>query len=94
MGWGGVNRYILPKLHDKDGGFIVNDEIQIVAEVDVFEAINYVPKKPEKATIPNSKIEENNGVVSRVLLKEASAGKESIDVNGFQVLPSQVISLY
>lgn len=44
----------------------------------------------EKINRPLRKIEENNGAVPSVLLKEASAVVESLDVNGFQVFPSQV----
>ncbi|KAL0848347.1 hypothetical protein Bca101_021594 [Brassica carinata] len=92
MEWRRADTFTLPR-YDKDGGFLVNDELKIVAEVDVFEAINYVPKKLENETIPNSKVEVNNGVVSSVLPKEVSGVKERIDVNGFQVLPSHVDSV-
>ncbi|CAD5326162.1 unnamed protein product [Arabidopsis thaliana] len=37
-----------------------------------------------------SKVDENDGAESNDSLKEASSVKESMDVNGFRVLPSQV----
>ncbi|CAH8392485.1 unnamed protein product [Eruca vesicaria subsp. sativa] len=72
MEWGSVNFPGLSSLRDKD------DEVKIVAEVDVLEAIDklYIPKKLEKTTISQCKVEEKNDAVSSVLLKEASAIKE------------------
>ena len=60
------------KLHDKDGGFLVNDELKIVAELEALEVIG---------TLDESK---------DLLDKTSSSVNERIDVNGFQVLPSQV----
>ncbi|KAL0714732.1 hypothetical protein Bca4012_021711 [Brassica carinata] len=55
--WGVLLEVTIPKFHYKDGRFLVDDAIKIVEEVDVFEAINDIPKKLEKTTIPQSKIE-------------------------------------
>ncbi|CAF1848044.1 unnamed protein product [Brassica napus] len=83
------SEFFLPKFHDKDGGYIVNNCVKIVAEVDVLEKSD-IQVEVEKINRPLRKIEENNGAVPSVLLKEASAVVESLDVNGFQVFPSQV----
>ncbi|VVB06140.1 unnamed protein product [Arabis nemorensis] len=84
----------LSKLHDKSGGLFVNEEVKIVAEVDVLDVIGKldVPEEAEEATQPLKKTKLNNdGDVSSH--KETSSVKESIDVNGFQVLPSQAESV-
>ncbi|KAJ0246699.1 hypothetical protein HA466_0172010 [Hirschfeldia incana] len=60
------------KLHDKDGGFLVNDELKIVAEIEALEVIGTLVESKEKTS---------------------SSVKESMDVNGFQVLPSQAEAL-
>ncbi|WZZ52057.1 hypothetical protein YC2023_052164 [Brassica napus] len=86
------SEFFLPKFHDKDGGYIVNNCVKIVAEVDVLEKSD-IQVEVEKINRPLRKIEENNGAVPSVLLKEASAVVESLDVNGFQVFPSQVESV-
>ncbi|VVB06138.1 unnamed protein product [Arabis nemorensis] len=76
----------ISKLHTKDGGFLVNGEVKIVEEVEVLEVIGELDE-PKKTTLP--KREDAAG--SKDLLKETSSVKdEGIDVNGFQVLPSQV----
>ncbi|CAL9245931.1 unnamed protein product [Arabidopsis halleri] len=91
--WGFTSMFPLNKLHDKDGGFLVNGELKIVAEVSVLEVIGKldVPAECEETTKVLSNVEENDGAESsNDSLKEASSVKESIDVNGFRVLPSQV----
>lgn len=77
MEWGSVSFPGFPSLRNKDGGTLVNDEVKILAEVDVLESIDklYIPKKLEKTTIPQSKIDEKYAAVYRVLLKEPSAIK-------------------
>lgn len=60
---------LLTKLHDKNGGFLVNGDVKIVAEVDVLEV-----------TGKSDVLEETSFV-------------ESTDVNGFQVLPPQLVRL-
>ncbi|KAG7648143.1 MATH/TRAF domain, partial [Arabidopsis thaliana x Arabidopsis arenosa] len=60
----------LTELLDLNGGFLVNGEVKIVAEVGVLEVVG-------KSDV----------------LEETSLVMESIDVNGFQVLPSQVESV-
>ncbi|KAF8053016.1 hypothetical protein N665_1476s0009, partial [Sinapis alba] len=81
--------FCFPHLHDKDGGFLVNDEIKIVALIDVLEVSDKsdIQVETEKTNKPLRKIEENDGAAFIVLLKE------SMDVNGFQVFPSQVESV-
>jgi len=60
----------------------VNDELKIIVEVDVLQVIG-------KLDVPLKKIMQNDdGSVSRDLLKEIPG--DLVDVNGFQVLPSQV----
>ncbi|EFH54457.1 hypothetical protein ARALYDRAFT_907298 [Arabidopsis lyrata subsp. lyrata] len=89
--WGFKSMIPLTTLHDKDGGFLVNDELKIVAEVDVLEVIGKldVPGESEEETQPVKKIKQNDdGAVSSDLLKEIPG--DLVDVNGFQVLPSQV----
>ncbi|KAJ4896130.1 TRAF-like family protein [Raphanus sativus] len=65
-GWGLSGMLPFAKLHDKDGGFLVNDELKIVAEIEALEVIGMLDE-------------------SKDLLE-----KTFMDVNGFQVLPSQV----
>ncbi|CAF2048412.1 unnamed protein product [Brassica napus] len=74
-GWGLSGMLPFAKLHDKDGGFLVNDELKIVAELEALEVIG---------TLDESK---------DLLDKTSSSVNERIDVNGFQVLPSQVESV-
>ncbi|VVB04062.1 unnamed protein product [Arabis nemorensis] len=78
-------RVILPltELQAKDGGFLVNGELKIVAEIDVLEVIGEldVSEEAESSTQPLKKMKLN---VSSV---------ESVDVSGFQVLPAQVESV-
>ncbi|KAG2258370.1 hypothetical protein Bca52824_077664 [Brassica carinata] len=68
-GWGLSGMLPFAKLHDKDGGFLVNDELKIVAEIEALEVIGTLDE-------------------SKDLLE-----KTCMDVNGFQVLPSQVESV-
>ena len=86
------DRTFAPSLRNKDGGTLVNDEVKILAEVDVLESIDklYIPRKFEKTTIPQSKIDEKYAAVYSLILEQPSAIRERIQVNGFQVLPSQV----
>lgn len=65
-GWGFPPMLTVKELSEKDGGFVVNDEVMIVVSVDVLEVISPI---------------------------YASDKSESIDVKGFQVLPSQVRNL-
>ncbi|KAG2258435.1 hypothetical protein Bca52824_077729 [Brassica carinata] len=71
-GWGLSGMLPFAKLHDKDGGFLVNDELKIVAEIESLEVIGMLDESKD------------------LLDKTSSSVRESIDVNGFQVLPSQV----
>jgi len=86
----------LTKLHDEKEGFLVNGELMIVAEVDALGFIDPLneSEESEDPTQPLKKIKLNDdGAVSSDLLEEASPRKESMEVNGFQVLPSQVRNL-
>ncbi|KAF3488934.1 hypothetical protein F2Q69_00056866 [Brassica cretica] len=65
--WGFTSIIPLSELEDKNGGFIVNGEVKIVVEIEIFVLV----KQPLKKTKLNDK-------------------GELVDVNGFQVLPSQV----
>ncbi|CAN7118715.1 unnamed protein product [Brassica rapa subsp. narinosa] len=57
----------LSELEDENGGFIVNGEVKIVVELEIFVLV--------KQTLNNTKLNDKGDLV---------------DVNGFQVLPSQV----
>ncbi|ESQ44248.1 hypothetical protein EUTSA_v10006412mg [Eutrema salsugineum] len=72
--WGFTSMFPLSKLHDKDGGFLVNGELNIVASVDVLEVIGKldVPDESEEATKSLSKLEEDDGAKSSDFLEEAS----------------------
>ncbi|VVB06148.1 unnamed protein product [Arabis nemorensis] len=82
----------LGRLHAKKAGFLMNDQIKIVAEVDVLDVIGKldVPEEAEEAIQPleNLKLNDDNIAVSSDLLKETPTSW--VDVNGFQVLSSQV----
>ena len=67
--WGFTSIIPLSELEDENGGFIVNGEVKIVVEIEIFVLV----KQPLKKTKLNDK-------------------GELVDVNGFQVLPSQVSS--
>ncbi|CAN6930666.1 unnamed protein product [Brassica oleracea] len=70
----------LDKIHDKDGGFLVNGDLEIVAEVEVLEVIGKLDVSEETKLL--SKVEEDDGAEARDSLE--------LSVNGFQVLPSQL----
>ncbi|KAL1225751.1 MATH domain and coiled-coil domain-containing protein [Cardamine amara subsp. amara] len=80
-GSGFVSMLPLTRLHANTDGFLVNGEVKIVAEVIVLEVIG----KLDEATSSSKKLKLNDD-------GEGSSGlhEENIDVNGFQVLPSQV----
>ncbi|XP_056846208.1 MATH domain and coiled-coil domain-containing protein At3g58270 isoform X2 [Raphanus sativus] len=88
--WGFTSMLPLDKIYDKDGGFLVNGDLKIVAEVYVLEAIGKldVPDGIGEESGSEKMVEEDDGAESNDLL-EVSVN-ESTDVNGFQVLPSQV----
>ena len=74
----------LAKLNANDGGFLVNDELKIVAEVDVLQV-----------TVASDASERSQEAAYYVtgssdLQKETRVGNETVDVNGFQVSTSQV----
>ncbi|XP_048597205.1 MATH domain and coiled-coil domain-containing protein At3g58370-like [Brassica napus] len=78
------------QLHSKDNGLLVNDELEIVGEVDILQAIEgsqeaAQPKKRRKM--------DDYGTGSSDLHKETRVGNETVDVNGFQVSTSQVASV-
>lgn len=79
------------KLLAKDGGFLRGDALKLVLE---FVSLGVVG--PSGGT-DNSKavsiIHKNDGAKSNDLLNKTQELKEIIDVNGFQVLPSQVWDL-
>ncbi|CAH2063692.1 unnamed protein product [Thlaspi arvense] len=93
-GWGVQDMLHLTKLHDKDGGFMVDGKVMIVAKVQVLEVVG-TSEESGDATKPQSKMKrDDDGAKSNDLLnKIQEVVKESIDVNGFQVLPSQVESV-
>ena len=88
----------LTKLHAKDGGFLVNDELKIVAEVNVLEVIGKldVPEESEEetqVTQPMKKVDYDHVESNDLMINETPPVSELMDVNGFQVLPSQVRKL-
>ncbi|EOA25991.1 hypothetical protein CARUB_v10019380mg [Capsella rubella] len=94
LGSGFTSMIPLPNLHAKHGGFLVNGEVKIVVEIDVLEVIGKLDVSEESDQEANPplkriKLDDDNDD----LLNETSLTKESIDVNGFQVLPSQVESV-
>ncbi|XP_010431443.1 PREDICTED: MATH domain and coiled-coil domain-containing protein At3g58270-like [Camelina sativa] len=82
--WGFTSMIALTKLHDNYCGFLVNNELKIVVEVDVLQVIGKldVPEESEEATKPPRKMKHNDD--------DADIPEDLVDVNGFQVLPSQV----
>jgi len=88
--WGFLAMLPLTELKAENGGFLVNEEVKIVVEVDVVEALGKL-EESEEATQPLKKVKLEAFVESKGLLKETSSVKEEIiDVNVFHVLPSQV----
>ncbi|KAG2258367.1 hypothetical protein Bca52824_077661 [Brassica carinata] len=88
----------LAKLNAKDGGFLVNGELKIVAEVNVLEVIGKsddASEGSEEDVQPKKKTKMNDcGTGSSDLHnQETRVGNETVDVNGFQVSPSQVASV-
>ncbi|KAL0756409.1 hypothetical protein Bca101_094077 [Brassica carinata] len=84
----------LAKLHANDGGFLVNDELKIVAEINVLQVIgesNDESEGSQEAVQPMKKTKMTDyGTGSSDLHKETSVGNETVDVNGFQVSTLQV----
>ncbi|EFH51955.1 predicted protein [Arabidopsis lyrata subsp. lyrata] len=82
----------LAKLNVRKGGFLVNNEVKIVVEVDVLQVTGKLDVSEESLedtqTLKRIKL-KGYGVVSSHLHKETS----SVNVNGFLVLPSQVESV-
>ncbi|KAG7566150.1 TRAF-like [Arabidopsis suecica] len=83
-GWGFENMLPLTELNAIDGGFLVNEQVMIVAEVEFHEVIGTLDE--------SKKIIQSNDLLNKTQ-EVAQQVKESIDVNGFQVLPSQVESV-
>lgn len=85
----------LAKLHAKDGGFLVNEELKIVAEVNVLQVIgesDMSEGSQETNQRPMKKMKMEQYVTgSSDLHKETLVGNETVDVNGFQVSTLQVI---
>ncbi|CAH8343495.1 unnamed protein product [Eruca vesicaria subsp. sativa] len=79
----------LDTIYDKDCGFLVNGDLKIVALVKVFEVIGKLDVPEETESL--SKVEEDGGVEASDFLDVSL--NESMDVNGFQVLPSQLESV-
>ncbi|CAH8392497.1 unnamed protein product [Eruca vesicaria subsp. sativa] len=86
----------LAKLHSNDGGgFLVNDELKIVAEINVLQVIlgesDDASEGSQEASQPMKKTKmEHYGSRSSDLHKETQVGNRTVDINGFQVSSSQV----
>ncbi|KAL0772480.1 hypothetical protein Bca101_037631 [Brassica carinata] len=93
--WGFPSMIPLTKLHDEKEGFLVNGYLVIVAEVDVLAVIATLDEseESEESRRPVKKSKHGGGEESIDSLKECHLGKETMDVNGFQVLVSQVESV-
>ncbi|XP_010427730.1 PREDICTED: MATH domain and coiled-coil domain-containing protein At3g58210-like [Camelina sativa] len=93
-GWGLSEMLPLPNLHAKDGGFLVNDELNIVAEVDVLEVIGILDVslefKESTQLLKKVKVDYDSLKSNDLLLNETPPVSELMDINGFQLLPSQV----
>ncbi|XP_010507186.1 PREDICTED: MATH domain and coiled-coil domain-containing protein At3g44790-like [Camelina sativa] len=77
---------LLTKLYAKKSGFLVNDGVKITAEVDVLEVIGELDVSDASKIVihPPKRIKLND---------HGASVKESINVYGFQVLPSQAESV-
>ncbi|XP_048634291.1 MATH domain and coiled-coil domain-containing protein At3g58360-like [Brassica napus] len=64
---GRVSMFPLNEIHAKESGYLVNGELEIVAEIEVIEVLGKFDVTEETSTIT-----------------------ETMDVNGFQLLPSQM----
>lgn len=73
--------YLIGRFKAKNGGFLVNGEVSFVAVCGALEVTGIILYVPEE-------FENDNGAVSSDL------NKETMDVNGIQVLRSQVRNLY
>nr|VDD62234.1 unnamed protein product [Brassica oleracea] len=82
--WGFPTMIPLAKIHDKNEGFLVNDQLMIVAEVDVLQVV--VTSEKSEETNPLSQLK----IVVEIELLEI-IGK--VEVNGFHLLSSQVESV-
>ncbi|XP_010412835.1 PREDICTED: MATH domain and coiled-coil domain-containing protein At3g58270-like [Camelina sativa] len=82
--WGFTSMISLIELHAKDGGYLLNDELKIVIELYVLEVIGKldVPEESKEATKPLKTMNHNDD--------DEDIPGDLVDVNGFQVLPSQV----
>ncbi|KAL0714707.1 hypothetical protein Bca4012_021686 [Brassica carinata] len=82
----------LTELLDEKEGFLVNGELMIVAEIEVHEVIgksDCSEESEEGAPQQSMKIDDGPKPCDVIL----NQTQESINVNGFQVLPSQVNSV-
>ncbi|KAG2258371.1 hypothetical protein Bca52824_077665 [Brassica carinata] len=81
----------LTELLDEKEGFLVNGELMIVAEIEVHEVIgksDCSEESEEGAPQQSMKIDDGPKPCDVIL----NQTQESINVNGFQVLPSQVVN--
>ncbi|KAL9832783.1 MATH domain and coiled-coil domain-containing protein [Arabidopsis thaliana] len=88
-GWGLSAMIPLTKLHAKDGGFLVNDELKIVAEVNVLEVIGKldVPEESEEETqvtqpMKKVKVDYDHVESNDLMINETPPVSELMDVNG------------
>ncbi|KAG7564081.1 TRAF-like [Arabidopsis suecica] len=80
--------FSIGKLSDEYAGFMVDGEIKIVVEfLEIFDKL--VVSKESNQPFKKTKLNDD-GEVSKDLIREVPVIMESIVVNGFQVLPSQV----
>ncbi|CAN6803018.1 unnamed protein product [Brassica oleracea] len=94
--WGFPSMIPLTKLHDEKEGFLVNGYLVIVAEVDVLAVIATLDEseESEESRRPVKKSKHGGGGQrSTTSAVSCHLGKETMDVNGFQVLVSQVESV-
>ncbi|KAL1225759.1 MATH domain and coiled-coil domain-containing protein [Cardamine amara subsp. amara] len=84
----------LAELNAKDSGVLVDGDLIILARVQVLEVIGTLDESIQSNGLLNKTQEFlgtlNESIQSNGLLNQTREVEEIIDVNGFQVLPSQV----
>ncbi|XP_006405464.2 MATH domain and coiled-coil domain-containing protein At3g58370 [Eutrema salsugineum] len=89
-GWGFGAMLPLRELYAKDGGFLTDGKVEIVAEINVLKVIGkFDVEEAENSTQPLKKMKlnvSNDSLISKTELL-------SVDFNGFQILPSEVESV-
>ncbi|KAL1201581.1 MATH domain and coiled-coil domain-containing protein [Cardamine amara subsp. amara] len=95
--WGFEEMIPLAELNAKDSGVLVDGDLIILARVQVLEVIGTLDESIQSNGLLNKTQEFlgtlNESIQSNGLLNQTREVEEIIDVNGFQVLPSQAESV-